>query len=44
MNKNDYIERLNVSKINSMTIGLGIIIEFIKSNFCVKNMFEFNTC
>ena len=30
MSKNDYNERTIVSKLNSMTIGLSVIIEFIK--------------
>ena len=36
MAKNDYDERTVVSKINSMTIGLSVIIEFIKNNFSFK--------
>ena len=36
MSKNDYNERTIVSKLNSMTICLSVIIEFIKNNFSFK--------
>lgn len=36
MSKNDYNERTIISKLNSMTIGLSVIIEFIKNNFSFK--------